>query len=102
MTPTRVAAQQRDTGEPRQLREREEILNLVVVPAHRVARAVLEAAPGVLELALALVGLAFGGQFLVAEQLARAFLQLAADLLEAAFGAVGIHAGVEIVVAPVI
>ena len=51
---------------------------------------VLDAAPGILELAFAPVALTFALQLLVAEEAASAFLQVAADLLHAAFDAVGI------------
>src|SRR5438046_6893846 len=60
----------------------------VVLIFRRVARFVLNAAPGVLELAFGLVGLTLALHLLIAEQLASSFLHLAAYLLGAAFGAI--------------
>src|SRR5206468_8229740 len=73
----------------------------VVVVAKRLARFVFQAAPGILQLAFALVGLAFSLHLLVAEQLAGAFLDLAAGLLEATFGAVFVDPGRCVVVVDV-
>src|SRR3546814_8912441 len=48
-------------------------------------------ADGILDLALGLVGLAFGFQLGIAGQLAGAFLQAALDLLGGAFDAIVVH-----------
>jgi hypothetical protein len=71
----------------------------VVVGAERLTRLVLRTAPGVLELALGLIGLAFVRHLGITEQVARGFLELAAHLLGAAVGAILVYAGGGMVVA---
>ena len=65
----------------------------VIFFAELLTRLILDAAPGVLELAFGLVGLTFVLHFFVAEQLAGTFLNLATGLLHAALGAIVVNPG---------